>query len=141
MSAMKLLQAAACLLAALLSAACGKFLFRWPLVMWILISVFVIIALIFSFVCLPFYFANLKCIVTANQVTIRTGIFFRREQSIRLQSVQFVQLITGPFDGIFGLNFVILYVYGGSMMILFLKKQDRHELTELLERKGVFHAP
>jgi len=138
---MKLLQITACLISALLSAVCARFLFPWPFIMWILIIIFIAVAVIFSFICLPFYFANLKCIVTANQVTIRTGVFFRREQSIRLQTVQFVQLITGPFDGAFGLNSIILYVYGGNMMILFLKKQDRQELTQFLERKGVFHAP
>ncbi|MBR1530078.1 MAG: PH domain-containing protein [Oscillospiraceae bacterium] len=141
LSAMKLLQIMVCLLAAVLIFASAKFLYRWPLVMWILIGLFAVTAIILSFLCMPLYFSNLRCIVTANQVTVRTGMFFRREQSIRLQSVQFVQTITGPWNGILGLNFIILYVYGGSLMIFFLKKTDRQELTEFLERKGVFHAP
>ena len=141
LSAMKLLQIIVCLLALLLSIASVKFLSRWIFVMWGLVIVFSVTAAVLSFFCIPLYFSNLKCIVTANQVTIRTGMFFRREQSIRLQSVQFVQLITGPWDGILGLNFIILYVYGGSLMIFFLKKNDRRELTEFFERKGVFHAP
>ncbi len=141
LSAMKLLQIIVCLLAFLLSIASVKFLSRWIFVMWGLVILFSVTAAVLSFFCIPLYFSNLKCIVTANQVTIRTGMFFRREQSIRLQSVQFVQLITGPWDGILGLNFIILYVYGGSLMIFFLKKNDRRELTEFFERKGVFHAP
>ncbi len=141
MSAMKLLQIIVCLLALLLSIASAKFLSRWLFVMWGLVILFSVAAVVLSFFCIPLYFSNLKCIVTANQVTVRTGIFFRREQSIRLQSVQFIQLVTGPWDGILGLNFIILYVYGGSLMIFFLKKNDRRELTEFFERKGVFHAP
>lgn len=141
LSAMKLLQMIVCFLAALLIFACAKFLFRWAVIMWILIVLFVVSAVILCFICMPLYFSHLRCIVTANQVTVCTGMFAHREQSIRLQSVQFVQLITGPLDGIFGLNFMILYVYGGSLMIFFLKKSDRRELVELLERKGVFHAP
>lgn len=141
LSAMKLLQILVCLLASLLIFASGKFLSRWPAVMWALIIGFVLTAVILCFLCMPLYFSNLRCIVTSSQVTVRTGIFFQREQSIRLQSVQFVQLITGPWDGLLGLNFMILYVYGGSLMIFFLKKSDRYELTEFLERKGVFHAP
>ncbi len=141
LSAMKLLQITVCLLAALLIFASARFLSRWAVVMWVLIGLFAVTAVLLSFFCMPLYFSNLRCIVTANQVTVRTGMFFRREQSIRLQSVQFVQLITGPWDGILGLNFMILYVYGGSLMIFFLKKSDRRELTEFLERKGIFHAP
>ncbi|MBR4319790.1 MAG: PH domain-containing protein [Oscillospiraceae bacterium] len=141
MSAMKLLQIIACLLAALLIGLSARFLYRWVILMWSFIILFAVTAVLLSFFCMPLYFSNLKCIVTANQVTIRTGMFFRQEQSIRLQSVQFVQTITGPWDGILGLNFVILYVYGGSLMIFFLKKADRLEFTEFLERKGVFHAP
>ena len=140
-SAMKLLQILVCLFAALLIAASARFLYRWVVLMWSLIILFAVTAVVLSFFCMPLYFSNLKCLVTANQVTIRTGMFFQREQSIRLQSVQFVQTVTGPWDGILGLNFIILYVYGGSLMIFFLKKSDRLEFTEFLERKGVFHAP
>lgn len=140
-AAMKLLQITVCLLAAVLIFASARFLYRWSVVMWILIGIFAVTAIVLSFFCMPLYFSNLRCIITANQVTVRTGMFFRREQSIRLQSVQFVQTITGPWNGILGLNFIILYVYGGSLMIFFLKKADRQELTEFLERKGVFHAP
>ena len=141
LGAMKLLQITVCLLATLLIFASVKFLSRWAVIMWILTGLFALAAIVISFFCMPLYFSNLRCIVTSNQVTIRTGMFFRREQSIRLQSVQFVQTITGPWDGVLGMNFIILYVYGGSLMIFFLKKPDRQELTEFLERKGVFHAP
>lgn len=141
LSAMKLLQMIFCLLTALLISACAVCLHRWAVFMWILIILFAMTAVIICFLCMPLYFAKLKCIVTANQITVRTGIFFRREQSVRLQSIQFIQLITGPLDGILGMNFIILYVYGGSLMIFFLKNTDRHELIKFLERKGIFHAP
>ena len=64
-------------------------------------------------------------------------MFFQREQSIRLQSVQFVQLITGPWDGLLGLNFMILYVYGGSLMIFFLKKSDRLGIFKAWNKKQI----
>lgn len=141
LAAMKLLQITVCLSAVLLIWASMKFLSRWSVIMWSMSGIFAVTAIVVSFLCMPLYFSNLRCIVTASQVTIRTGMFFRREQSIRLQSVQFVQIITGPWDGVFGLNFIILYVYGGSLMIFFLKKSDRQEIIEFLERKGVFYAP
>ena len=69
------------------------------------------------------------------------GIFFKRKQSVRLDRVQFVQVITGAFDGILGLNFIILHVYGGQLMMMFLNKNDRNEITALLQQKGVYYAP
>ncbi|MDE7122469.1 MAG: hypothetical protein K2O42_09970, partial [Oscillospiraceae bacterium] len=61
--------------------------------------------------------------------------------SIRLQSVQFVQIVTGYHDGASGMNFIVLYVYGGSLLLSFLNRDNRRELMEFLERKGIFHAP
>lgn len=139
-SAMKLLQIIIFLLTIIFILASIFIFFKLKIIMWICISIFIIIAIIINYICLPLYFKTLKYTVTANQITLRQGIFFVHEQSIKLQSVQFVQFITG-FHGMFGLNFIILYVYGGSMMIFFMKKQDRQELTEFLQRKGIFHAP
>ncbi len=140
-SALKLLQIIICSLAGILIFLSVLFLHPWKMIMWCFVGSFLLIAFVISFFCLPIYFSNLRYILTSSQVTVCSGIFFRREQSIPLQSVQFAQLITGPWDGIFGLNFMILYVYGGSLMMFFLKNSDRRELTEILERKGIFHAP
>lgn len=139
---MKLLQALVFLLSmilAVLSLLC--YLHSGFIIFLILMILFISTGFLIHFIFLPLYFKNLYYQITANQIAIRKGIFFRREQSIRLQSVQFVQLITGPFDGKFGLNFMILYVYGGSMMLFFMQQNDRRELTEFLERKDIFHAP
>lgn len=90
---------------------------------------------------LPLYFRHLQCIVTEAQITVKAGIFFRRESSVRLQTVQFVQIITGPFGGRWGMRFILLHVYGGRLLLPFLGRQDYGELTEFLRAKGVFHAP
>ena len=108
--------------------------------MWTVISVFAGAAVLASFVCLPLFFRRLRCSASSTKITVRAGILFLREQSIRLDRVQFVQTITGPFDGIMGLNFIVLYVYGGQLTIPFLNRSDRRELTALLEERGVFHA-
>lgn len=140
LSAMKLLQILIFIITTILVISSVLIFYRWKFIMWILISIFIIIIIITNYICLPIYFKNLKYTITTNHISIRQGIFFQREQSIRLQSVQFVQLITG-LNGMFGLNFIILYVYGGSMMIFFMKKQDFQEVTEFLQRKGIFHVP
>ena len=65
----------------------------------------------------------------------------RRAQSVRFERVQFVQILSGPFDGAFGLNFVVLHMYGGHLTVPFLNRDDRVSFAALLQQKGVFHAP
>ena len=138
--ALHLLQILICLAGAGLCAAATYFLRRWEWIMWSVVGVFAGAALIMSLICLPLFFARLRCYASEEKLTVLAGILFLREQSIRLDRVQFIQTVTGPFDGILGLNFIILYVYGGQLTIPFIKKSDRYELVGLLERGGVFHA-
>lgn len=140
-AALRLLQIVICLLAAAVNITAVLFLASWTTAMWIIIAVAAAAALLVSFVLLPLFFRRLTCTVTASQITVCAGILFRQEQSVRMDAVQFVQLITGPFDGTLGLNFLVLHVYGGQLFILFLHKNDRDTLTALLQQKGVFYAP
>lgn len=138
--ALQLLQISICLLGTGLSFAAGYFLHAWPHIMWSVVGVFAGAAVLMSFLCLPLFFRRLRCMASPSKISLHAGILFLREQSIRLDRVQFVQTITGPFDGILGMNFIVLYVYGGQLTIPFLNRSDRRELTALLEQRGVFHA-
>lgn len=140
-AALRLIQIVLCLISAVLSAAAVQFLAPWPILMWIAVAIFVGIGVILSFLLLPLMFRKLRCVVTAAQVSVRSGIILQQEQSIRLNTVQFVQIISGPFNGVFGMNFIILHVYGGQLAVLFLNRSDRQELTAFLRQKGVFYAP
>lgn len=138
--ALHLLQMIISLLGAGIALAAWYFLSRWLTAMWIVIGIFAGSAALVSLVCLPLYFRQQRCLASRAKITMRAGILFVREQSIRLDRVQFVQTVTGPFDGILGLNFIVLYVYGGQLTVPFLSRRDRNELTALLEQRGVFHA-
>lgn len=138
--ALQVIQIMLCLIGAGLSFAAAHFLVRWVRIMWIVVGISAGTAALLALIGLPLFFRRLRCYASGTKITVRAGIFFLREQSIRLDRVQFVQTITGPFDGIFGMNFIVLYVYGGQLTIPFLHKRDRQELTMLLEERGVFHV-
>ena len=140
-SALWTIMLAVCLAASGLIAAAGAVLDRWPNVMWGVIVVVGVIAAIPAFFILPLYFHRLSCTASSSSITVTAGIFFRRAQSVRFERVQFVQILSGPFDGALGLNFVILHVYGGHLTVPFLNRDDRESLAALLQQKGVFHAP
>ena len=138
--ALHLLQLLICLAALLLCAAATFFLHYWEGIMWAVITVFAGVALVLSLLCLPLFFARMHFYATDEKLTVIAGILFLRAQSIRLDRVQFIQTVTGPFDGALGMNFIILYVYGGQLTVPFLNRTDRIELVHLLEQGGVFHA-
>lgn len=140
-AALYFLQILICLVSAGLSAIAASFLSFWSIFMWIAIAIFVGIGVIVSFLILPLLFRKLLCTVTASQINVQSGIFLRKEQSIRMNTIQFVQIISGPFNGALGMNFIILHVYGGQLSVLFLSKKDCQDFTAYLRQKGVFYAP
>ncbi len=140
-AALQLLQLAVLLTGGLLALTAGLTLYRWPVIMWSIAGICGGLAFLISLIVLPLWFRHFTCIVTSAQITRRSGIFFKREQSVRLQTIQFVQIITGPFNGRSGMNFILLHVYGGRMLLPCLRQEDRLALTEFLRAKGVYHAP
>ncbi len=139
--AIRLLQLILIITAGLLSLAAKHFLSAYPTQMYIICTVILSIAILFGFLCLPLYLHSIRCIVTGAQITLRSGILIKQEQSIRLQNIQFVRIVHGPGNGAYGLNFIILHLYGGKLILPFLSRKDRMELTDFLRKKGVFHAP
>ncbi len=140
-SAVRCLQILFALAAVLIHTAAELLLRSHPLTVRIVSWSAAGIALTTGFLLLPLFVGSIRCDVTSAQITLRCGILFQREQSILLQNVQFVQVIRGPFDGRWGMNFLMLHVYGGRLTIPFLSRSDRKQITEFLRKKGVFHAP
>lgn len=139
-AAARLLQLLLLCMALLVCIAAAYFFRSYPLVLLICNASAVAISLL-GCIGFPLYIRSLRCIISSSQITVRHGVFLRREQSVLLRSIQFVRIIHGPFDGAWGLNFIVLHVYGGMLGIAFLSRRDRMALTEFLRQKGVFHAP
>ncbi len=139
--AARLLQLLLFLAAAIICIAAALFLKEYPLLQLVIRTSAVVLAILMGCIAIPLYIHSLSCTVTSSQITVRHGIFFRREQSVLLRNVQFVRIIHGPFGGAFGLNFLILHMYGGMLTVALLNRSDRLALTDFLRQKGVFHAP
>ncbi|MCM1132626.1 MAG: PH domain-containing protein [Ruminococcus flavefaciens] len=100
----------------------------------LIFSVAVIIADIFMiFVYLPVYFSSLSYEMTEEKIIRHSGVFMKSHQSVRYSTVQYSVVVTTPFSDKTGLNFVVLFVYGGSLRLIFLKKSDA---MEILRRCG-----
>ncbi len=78
------------------------------------------------FICIyfPLYFRYLSYDTTDTEITKHSGVYFRSHQSVLYSTVQYTTVITTPLSQYTGLNFVIFFVYGGQLRLLFLDQED-----------------
>lgn len=89
---------------------------------------FLLAAFLCIFILLPLWFRNTSYTVTEQDIISVTGIFIHREKRMRLRALQCSTIIQTPFCQYTGMIFLPLHAYGGTMLLLFLKKQDAAEL-------------
>lgn len=120
---------------ALLIALCCFFLAFIPNIMYILNVLFFLATLFFAGIYCPIYFKNLKYFVADERKIIKvSGFFFKKRQIMMIDTIQYTTAVTTPFSRITGLNFFLLYAYGGIMTIMFLNKNDLEELSYMFRK-------
>lgn len=120
----------ASVLTALVLIAAAKMFVKKYVIMLALSIVFAIAALIVVFIYLPLYFSNLCYHATDSEIKKRSGVFFRKNQSIKYSSIQYSTVVRTPFSEYTGLNFIVFYVYGGRFLMLFIKSDDAQEILK-----------
>lgn len=53
----------------------------------------------------------------------------KKKQIIRIDKIQFTTSVSTPFSKLTGLNFIVLYAYGGMMTVMFLSDHDFAEFN------------
>ncbi len=140
-TAAHILQIPLLLCAGVLCLAAWLFLRRDPAALGCVCAAVLLAAVLFGCVLLPLALRRIRCIVTNGQITVSSGIFLRREQSVSIRTIQFVQVIHSLSLGTGGLHFIILHLCGGRLILPFLGEEDCTQITEFLRNKGVYHAP
>ncbi len=95
------------------------------------IIVVIAIACFEMFVHLPMYFNSISYSATETEVTKSSGVFIKVHQSVRYSSIQYTTRISSPLSQHTGFNFIIFFVYGGQLRLLFLKRADADEIIRL----------
>lgn len=103
----------------------------------IIIGIAVLTAVIF-FDCIyfPLYFSNLYYETDGKTITKYSGVIFRTNRTIRYSTVQYTAVVTTPFSKFTGLNFAVLFVYGGQLRLIFLDHRDCAEIVRLASVSG-----
>jgi len=99
----------------------------------VMLSIIVVIAIACfeMFVHLPMFFNSISYSATSTEVTKSSGVFIKVHQSVRYSSIQYTTVISSPFSQYTGFNFIIFFVYGGQLRLLFLKQADAQEIIRL----------
>lgn len=114
----------------LLIVLCAYFLSFIPKLMILLNILFFAAGFFLVVIYLPVYFRNLRYYVIDNDKIVKeSGFFFKKKQIISIDRIQYTTSVSTPFNKFTGLNFLVLYAYGGLMTIMFLNKNDFEELS------------
>ena len=97
----------------------------------ITVAVVISVAFLEMFVHLPLYFSSIKYTATEAEVTKSSGVFIKVHQSVRYSSIQYTTFISSYLSNYTGFNFIIFFVYGGQLRLLFLKKSDAEEIVAM----------
>lgn len=94
-----------------------------------IITIAIVTADIFiMFIYLPFFFRYLSYSSDGKEITRHSGVFIKTHQTVQYSSVQYTTVISTPFSQYTGLNFIVFFVYGGQMQIMFLNQKDAQEI-------------
>ena len=113
-------------------------------VVFIIVVSVIAIASFEMFIHLPMYFSSITYSATETEVSKSSGVFIKVHQSVRYSSIQYTTIISSPFSQYTGFNFIIFFVYGGQLRLLFLKQSDAQEIIKLsgsISVKGDRHVP
>jgi len=96
--------------------------------------IFIFISAVADFFYLPLWFRKMQIVLGKDGIKKVSGVFFSFERTVNYTSVQFADIISFPFSKHIGLNFIVLNVYGGKMLLPFLKKQDKLYILKYIGR-------
>ncbi len=93
-------------------------------------------AFFIMFAYLPLFLKSIHYMITDTEIIRSSGVMIKLHQSVKYSSIQYVNVITTPFSQYTGLNFIICFVYGGKLSLLFLNHNDAKEILDKIEQKG-----
>ena len=126
---LNMLRISVLILTVILIAAASYFLSFIPTVMMIVISVFFAAGFFTALIYMPVYFKNMKYYISNEKIVKISGFYFLTKQSVRLEKIQYMTTISTPYSKLTGLNFILLYTYGGMLPVMFVSDRDFAEIS------------
>lgn len=99
-----------------------------PIVMILLCIIFLGGRFFYSNNLSPIYFKTLIIMFQTIEL-LKKADFISKKANNRIDKIQFTTSVSTPFSKLTGLNFIVLYAYGGMMTVMFLSDHDFAEFN------------
>ena len=112
------------------------------IIIWILIGLLVTAYVIFLMIILPLWYRSVSYTLSADEIIIRSGVFFSNTVYVKMSSVQYTTTVSKPLSKYTSFNFLLINAYGGRLVMMFLSHSDMEEIhkkirTYLSSRGGL----
>lgn len=132
-NALNFLRLATSVLALALTVACVILLENYNVAMYIGVGVVCGLAFFVDFILLPLYFAKCSFTIGQNGATKHGGIFFTTASHVKKSSVQYVTVVKTPLSKLTAMNFIIIHVLGGIVILNFVSSDDVDEIDVIMK--------
>lgn len=122
-------------LCVLLTVAAKIYLSSFRILMIVLICLFWSIGILFAFLILPGYFHRTVIYTSGTEISIHTGMIFKRREFMKMSAVQYVTKLSFPLSGFSGFNFILVRGLGGTIILPFLRITDCDDIINLIHAK------
>ncbi len=93
-------------------------------------------AVILDFVYIPLYFRSLRYEIDGERITKHSGVIFHTSRTAEFSAVRYTTAVTTPFSEHTGLNFAVLFMYGGRFRLMFLNRKDMQDIIDIAAERG-----
>lgn len=98
-------------------------------------AVFIPAAAVFLIIYIPLSLKKMHIVINDIEAVFTSGIIISSEKRMRINKVELAYIIRTPFSKFTGLNFVVLCVYGKSLVLPFLSLSDSIEITQTIKKR------
>lgn len=112
------------------------------IIVWIFIGLLVTAYVIFLMIILPLWYRSVSYTLSADEIVIRSGVFFSNTVCVKMSSIQYTTTVSMPLSKYTSFNFLMINAYGGRLVMMFLSHSDMEEIhrkirTYLSSRGGL----
>lgn len=134
-TALTIIRLAIITLCAVLTVAARVYLSSFRILMIVLICLFWGIGLLFAFLIFPGYFHRTVTYISGTEISLHTGMFFKKREFMKMSAVQYVTKLSFPLSGFSGFNFIMVRGLGGTIVLPFMRSIDCEDIINLIHAK------
>ena len=83
---------------------------------------------------LPLWYRSVSYTLSADEIIIRSGVFFNNTTYVKMSSVQYITTISMPLSRYTSFNFLLINAYGGGLIMMFLSHSDMEEIYKKIQQ-------